>query len=79
MEDGLAFTAHWFDKLASIDKAYRIMYYPYDKTVEIIDMKTRKQALKRIKVETVSQEDLYIGNSVDIFGRRYKIMEYADQ
>ena len=78
MEDGLAFTAHWFDRLASIDKPFRIMYYPYDRSVEIIDLRSRKQTLKRIKIDSLNQEDLYIGNSIDIYGRRYKIVEYAD-
>jgi len=79
MEDGLAFTAHWFDRLASIDKPFRIMFYPYDHSVEIIDLRSKKQTLKRIKIDSFSQSDIYLGNSIDIYGRRYKIVEFADQ
>jgi nucleoside-diphosphate kinase len=79
VEDSFAFTVHWFDKMACIEKPFRLMYYPFDRTVEIIDMKTRKVCLKRIKHEALSQSDLYIGNQVDIYGRRYKIVDYADQ
>jgi hypothetical protein len=49
MEDSIAFLVTWFDKLASIEKPFRFIYYPYDQSIEIIDLKTKKQALKRIK------------------------------
>lgn len=48
-EDSISFIVEWFDKLASINRQYRLMYYPYDHSIEIIDLKTKKQALKRIK------------------------------
>ena len=75
----MAFVVEWFDKLASIDKPFRLIYYPYDHSIEIIDVKTKRQTLKRIKYEQISPGDLYIGNSLDIYGRRYKIVDYADQ
>jgi nucleoside-diphosphate kinase len=78
-EDSLAFIVEWFDKLASIDRPFRLIFYPYDHSIEIIDLKTKRQTLKRIKNDAISPNDLYIGNFLDIYGRRYKVVDYADQ
>jgi nucleoside-diphosphate kinase len=77
-EDSLAFIVEWYDKLASIDRPFRLMYYPYDHSIEIVDLKTKRQTLKRIKNDAISPNDLFIGNYLDIYGRRYKLVEYAD-
>lgn len=47
--------------------------------MEIIDLKTRKQSLKRIKYGSITLQDLFVGNTLDIYGKRYKIVEYGDQ
>lgn len=78
-DDSLAFIAEWFDKLAAIEKPFRLIFYPVDNTIEIIDLKTKKLHLKRIKHEAVTLNDLYVGNTLDIYGRRFKLVEFADQ
>eukprot|EP00347_Sterkiella_histriomuscorum_P022633 403337746 len=78
-DDSFAFIAEWYDKLACIEKPFRFIFYPVDNSLEIIDLKSRKQHLKRIRMDAVQLEDLYIGNSLDIYGRRFKIIEFADQ
>ena len=60
MEDSIAFNAEWFDKLACANRQYKFLFYPYDQSIEIIDIKMRKQHLKRIKFD-VSESDLFIG------------------
>jgi len=77
-EDSMAFVAEWYDKLACIEKPFRIIFYPNDNSLEIIDLKSKKLFLKRIKHEAVSLEDLYIGNTLDLYGRRFKIVEFGD-
>ena len=47
-DDSLAFIAEWFDKMAAVNKRFRIIFYPLDNSIEIIDLKSRKQHLKRI-------------------------------
>ena len=78
MEDSFAFLAEWYDKLACIEKPFRIIFYPYDNSIEIIDLKSKKMHLKRIKHDSVRLEDFYIGNTLDIYGRRFKIIDFAD-
>jgi len=53
IDDSLAFIAEWFDKMASVNKRFRIIFYPVDNSLEIIDLKSRKQHLKRIPYQGV--------------------------
>ena len=78
-DDSLSFLAEWFDKMAAINKQFRIIFYPVDNSIEITDMKTRKQHLKRIQFPGVSQQDLFVGSTSDVYGRRFKITEFADK
>ena len=78
MDDSLAFIATWYDKLACIDKPFRLFFYPTDNSIEIIDLKSKKHHLKRIRHEPVQLGDLFIGNTLDIYGRRFKIVEFGD-
>lgn len=78
-DDSLTFLATWFDKLASIDKPFRFHFYPVDNSIEIVDLKSKKMHLKRIRHEAVTINDLFVGNTLDIYGRRFKITEFGDQ
>jgi nucleoside diphosphate kinase len=50
-DDSLCFIGLWFDRLASIDRAYKIFYYPSDCSTEIVDIKSGKVHLRRIKTD----------------------------
>lgn len=65
--------------MAAINKQFRIIFYPVDNSIEITDMKTRKQHLKRIQFPSITQKDLFVGNTIDVYGRRFKITEFADK
>ena len=65
--------------MAAINKQFRIIFYPLDNSIEIIDMKSRKQFLKRIQYQGLTQQDLFVGNTFDVYGRRFKIVEFADK
>ena len=78
-DDSLSFVAEWFDKMAAINKPFRIIFYPVDNSIEITDMTTRKQHLKRIQFPGITQKDLFVGNTIDVYGRRFKITEFADK
>ena len=77
-EESFAFLAEWYDNLACMEKPFRLIFYPLDNSLEIVDLKTKKMHLKRIRHEAVKIEDLYIGNTLDVYGRRFKITEFAD-
>jgi len=77
-DDSLAFVATWFDEMAAVDKRFRLHYYPMDNSVELIDSKSGKVHLRRIKNNNISQDLLYVGSQVELYGRKYKIVEFAD-
>ena len=77
-EDCLVFIGQWFDKLASIERPFKIFHYLFDGSTEIIDAKSGKVHLRRIKTEQVTQDKLQIGNSITIFGRTYRLTEFGD-
>ena len=74
----MTFIAEWYDKLACIEKPFRLMFYTSDNSLEIVDLKSKKQHLKRIRIDSLTYEDFYVGNTLDIYGRRFKIVEFAD-
>ena len=77
-EDCKTYLCSWFDEMAAIDKPFRINYYLRDGTVEVVDMTRGKVHLKRIKNEALSEQSLFVGNVVTLYGRKYKITEYGD-
>mmetsp|Transcript_11442 Transcript_11442/g.19349 ORF Transcript_11442/g.19349 Transcript_11442/m.19349 type:complete len:206 (+) Transcript_11442:160-777(+) len=65
--------------MACINKQFRIIFYPVDNSIEIVDLKSKKMFLKRIQFQQLKQQDLYVGNTLDIYGRRFKISQFADK
>jgi nucleoside-diphosphate kinase len=61
-----------------MEKPYKFFFYPVDNSIEIIDIKSKKMHLKRIKHDAISVQDLFIGNTVEIYGRRFKIVDFGD-
>jgi len=74
----MAFNLLWFDEMAASDRPFRLIFYPMDNSIEIIDMKTGKLHLRRIRNFDVSKESLFVGNKLVIYGRHYRITEFAD-
>ncbi|KAK1132338.1 hypothetical protein K0M31_016446 [Melipona bicolor] len=72
------FEAEWYDKIACILKKFYLYYYPFDNTVELFDIKTRKTFLRRTKCEGIQAKDFYVGATVAIFSRSIRITDYAD-
>jgi len=62
-----------------VNKPFKILFYPNDGSIEIIDVKARRQHLKRIRHDTIRAEHLYIGATVEVYGRRYKVVDFGDE
>ena len=54
-EEPMVFNCTWFDEMAAADKPYRMLFYPGDNSVELIDERTGKVHLRRIRNEAVSK------------------------
>lgn len=83
MADRYAFTTEWYDELASLTRAYTLLYYPEESRkcgmVEMVDVKNRRMFLKKTRVDGLTLEDLYVGSTVTIHSRQLHIVDYADE
>ncbi|XP_075210987.1 nucleoside diphosphate kinase homolog 7 [Lycorma delicatula] len=76
--DRYAFLTEWFDTEASLLKKFYLFFFPFDETLELYDVKNRRVFLKRTRCEGISLNELFIGNTVEIFCRQMKIVDHAD-
>lgn len=77
-DDSMVFKVTWHDRLASIDRPYKLFFYPMDNSIEIKDAKTGKLHLKRIRNGDINMNNLFVGNTIVLYGREYKISEFGD-
>jgi len=78
-EDKYVIQVEWHDELASLNRTFTLFYYTADQTIEMYDVKQKKTFLKRSYCQTVSESDLFIGNTISVFGRDLKIKEYLNE
>uniref|UniRef100_A0A3Q3K4H1 Nucleoside diphosphate kinase homolog 7 n=1 Tax=Monopterus albus TaxID=43700 RepID=A0A3Q3K4H1_MONAL len=78
-DDRYAFLTEWYDPTASLLRQYQLFYYPKDGSVEMFDVKNQRIFLRRTKYDNLHQEDLFIGNRVNVFSRQLHLIEYGDQ
>ena len=74
----MVFNCTWFDEMAAADKPYRMLFYPLDNSIELIDERTGKVHLRRIRNEAIQKQNLFVGSQVAVYGRKYVIKEFAD-
>ncbi|XP_054870171.1 nucleoside diphosphate kinase 7 isoform X1 [Amphiprion ocellaris] len=79
MEDRFALLAEWYDPTAALLRRYQLFYYPKDGSVEMFDVKNQRIFLRRTKYDKIHQEDLFVGNRVNVFSRQLNLIEYGDQ
>lgn len=72
-DDSMSFKLTWYDEMAAAERPYKLIFYPVDNSIEIIDMKSGKVHLRRIRNEQIDQSILFVGNQIQIYGRKYKI------
>lgn len=73
------FLADWYDANAGIIRKYQLLYYAKDASVEMYDCKNRRTFLKKSKVDNIKLSDLYIGNTVNLYSRQLKFVDYGDE
>lgn len=77
-DDKYCFIVEWYDELAALIRQYQFMYYTKDQSVEMYDIKNRRQFLKRTKAGQLSLDKLYIGSTIDFFTRQINFVDYGD-
>ncbi|XP_030374955.1 nucleoside diphosphate kinase 7 [Scaptodrosophila lebanonensis] len=74
----LAFVAEWYQVEAAIIRTFVISFHVRDNAVEVFDQRTKKIFLRRTKVPELSQRDFFVGSKINVFGRQFDIIDYAD-
>ncbi|XP_076871170.1 nucleoside diphosphate kinase homolog 7 isoform X5 [Brachyhypopomus gauderio] len=77
-EERFAFLAEWYDPNAALLRRYQLLFYPRDGSVEMYDVKNQRAFLRRTKYDDLHQEDLFVGNRVNVFSRQLNLIDYGD-
>ncbi|KAF0685002.1 Aste57867_23031 [Aphanomyces stellatus] len=81
MTDGpiYSFQAEWFDPQAEISRAYLLTYYEDDGSLEMVDKKSLKPFLKRIKFPSIKSVDLFVGACISVYSRQINLVDTANE
>ena len=79
MGERYAFIAEWYDPNAALTKTYQLLFYITDEAVELIDVKSRRLFLKKIPVQGLNLQKLFVGGIVTIHSRQLRIVDYGDE
>lgn len=60
-EDSMVFKINWFDEMAASDRPYKLFFFPIDNSIEIVDVKSGKIHLRRIRNFDVDRNQLIVG------------------
>nr|CAI5833968.1 unnamed protein product [Callosobruchus analis] len=77
-KDKLSFLAEWHDYNSAYHKNFVVNYYPSDNTLDIFDRDLERIYLKRTIMDTLVYSDMYVGNTIRVYGRQIKLTDYAD-
>jgi len=77
-EDRYVFVVEWYDQPADLVRKYQLTYYCIDRSVEMYDLKNRRVFLKRMQVPSLPLADIFLGNTITVYARQLKVVEYAD-
>lgn len=76
--DKLSFLGEWFENETAFHKNFIVNFYPVDETVELYDRDLKRIYLRRATCEGVKMKDMFVGNTVRIYGKQLTIKDYAD-
>jgi nucleoside-diphosphate kinase len=69
VDEHLALSVTWFDATMDLNRRFTLTFFPGDNSVEMHDVKLKRVFLSRIHCDTVTANDLYVGNTVIVFSR----------
>lgn len=77
--DKFSLLAEWFDNDIAFHKKFLLYFFPCDDSLELYDRDLNRIYLRRSKCEGISLDDLFIGNTLRIYGKQLYITDYADK
>ncbi|ALC45713.1 nmdyn-D7 [Drosophila busckii] len=74
----LAFLAEWYHTEAAITRSFLLTFHLSDNAVELFDQRSKKTFLRRTKMPELTRRDFFVGSKINVFGRQFDIVDYAD-
>jgi len=82
MGEGFRFVIEWYDELAGRSRPYVLSFWPGDSKgdaqIAIFDTEKKRVFLKKGPFAGLSMADLHQGALVTIYGRQWRVSDYAD-
>ncbi|XP_054746977.1 nucleoside diphosphate kinase 7 isoform X1 [Anastrepha obliqua] len=75
----LSFVAEWYQEEAAIVRTFTICFFPAGNAIEVYDQQHKRTFLRRTKMPELAERDFFIGSKINIFGRQFDIVDYADE
>ena len=75
----LCFKASYTDEMANLIKYFSVIYTPVVKTIEMIDIKTKKKYLSNFSVPSIELHHLFIGAFIIVCSRKLHIIDYGNK
>ncbi|EDW66912.1 nucleoside diphosphate kinase homolog 7 [Drosophila virilis] len=75
----LCFVAEWFHVEAGITRTYLLTYHLSDNAIEVFDQRSKRTFLRRTKIPELTTRDFFVGSKINVFGRPFDIVDYADE
>jgi len=73
-----SFIVDWYDAQASLIRQYQFLFYPKDNSIEMYDMKNKKKFFSRTKNDSISINQLFLGNKINVCSRQLEIVDFGD-
>jgi nucleoside-diphosphate kinase len=77
-EEPLAFKVEWFDQSSGLHRLFTLSFYEGDNSIEMFDIKLKRLFLRRCNIASVSKKELFLGNTIAVYGRHLVIKEYGN-
>eukprot|EP00092_Neocalanus_flemingeri_P000607 GFUD01000648.1.p1 GENE.GFUD01000648.1~~GFUD01000648.1.p1 ORF type:complete len:385 (+),score=98.14 GFUD01000648.1:37-1191(+) len=78
-QEKLCFLVCWEDKVSDVVRNFHLNFYPADNSVDMYDLKIKKMFLKKTITDQVNQADLYIGNTIVLYSRVLRVLDFGDE
>ena len=74
MECTFSFVAEWLDMRPQITKQYLLKFHCSTNEVEMTDLQTKRQFLKKTKIPSVKETDFFVGANILLLSRDLKLI-----
>lgn len=78
-EEKYRFIAEWYDPTIQSKRKFFLTFFPSDGSVDMYDIASKRLFLRRMKCESVTIHDLFIGSVINVLSRQLFIVDFGDK